>query len=85
MATLSYAFSNKPSYVGGTPLAVTISEIENAGYVGDVGSFTISTYIKVENLFYLQDSATVSSQVETTPGQITKLAEIVASSYVAGA
>ena len=53
MATLSYAFSNKPSYVGGSPLSVTISEIENAGYVGDVGSFTISTYIKVENLFYL--------------------------------
>ena len=53
MATLSYAFSNKPAFIGGTLLSVSISEIENAGYVGDVGEFTISTYIKVDNVFYL--------------------------------
>ena len=53
MATLSYAFSNKPAFIGGTLLSVSLSEIENAGYVGDVGEFTISTYIKVDNVFYL--------------------------------
>ena len=53
--TLSYVFSNKPDFTGGTALSLTISELTNAGYVGDVGAFTISTYIQVNNVFYLQD------------------------------
>ena len=54
--TLSYVFSNKPDYIGGTELQITISEITNPGYTGDVGAFTISTWIKSESVYYLQDS-----------------------------
>lgn len=51
--TLSYVFSNKPDYIGNTPLSVTISEIENAPFAADVGAFIIETYIRVDNDFYL--------------------------------
>jgi hypothetical protein len=81
--TLSYIFANKPSgYIGGTPLSVTIASITNAPYAGEVGSFTISTQIKVDNKFYLQDEKkTVSDLVKTTPGLVTKTSEVTASSY----
>ena len=78
---LNYIFSNKPDYVGGDPLSVTISEITNAAYAADVGAFTISTYIRVDNKFYLQDSATATQQVAMTPGTIFKVADIVPGSY----
>ena len=40
-------------------MEVTISEITNPGYTGDVGAFTISTWIKYESQYYLQDSEQV--------------------------
>jgi len=79
--TLSYIFSNKPDYVGGTPLSVTISEITNAPYIGDVGAFTFSTFIKVDNIYYMQDQKITSSGlVETKPGLVSKTSEITVSS-----
>ena len=35
--TLSYIFSNRPDFVGGSTLSVTLSSITNAAYVGDIG------------------------------------------------
>ena len=52
---LSYIFSNKPDYQGGAPLSVTISEIRNADFAGEIGPFTFSTFIKRNNVFYVQD------------------------------
>ena len=83
--TLSFIFANKPSsYIGGTPLSVTIASIINGPYAGEVGSFTISTEIKVDSKFYLQDiKKTNPDLVKTTPGLITKTSEVTASSYQA--
>ena len=81
-ATLSYIFSNRPDFEGGTPLSVTLSEIVNSPYAQDVGSFTISTYIRVESAYYLQDqSNTAASIVRMIPGLVTKLSDIIPSSY----
>jgi hypothetical protein len=79
--TLSYIFSNKPDYVGGTPLSVTISEITNAPYIGDVGAFIFSTFIRVDSVFFLQDQMVTSAGlVETQPGLVSKTSEITVSS-----
>ena len=79
--TLSYIFSNKPAYEGGTELSVTIGEITNAASVQDVGDFVISSYIRVSSTYYLVDQATVSGQVTTEGGTVTKLSDIEATSY----
>jgi hypothetical protein len=58
--TLSYVFSNKPDFVGGTELTLTIGELTNPVSVQDSGDFIISTYMKISSTYYLVDSATVS-------------------------
>ena len=84
LVTLSYIFSNKPNYEGGTELSVTLSEIINAMSVQDVGDFIISTYMKISSTYYLVDQVTASNQVTTVGGSVTKLSEISASSFASG-
>ena len=61
VAALSYVFANKPDFIGGTPLSVTLSEILNQEFASDVGPFTISTWIKVNSVYYLQDQTTTTN------------------------
>ncbi len=79
--TLSYIFSNKPSYIGNTPLSVTISEIQNAKYAGDVGAFKVTTFIKRSGAWYTQDESTAYNVLTLKNGLIYKVSDIVASTY----
>lgn len=82
--TLSYIFANRPDFVGGTPLSVTISELTNPGYVSDIGAFIFKTFIKVNSQYYLQDQMTTNTNlVQFDPGFITKTSEVTSSSYQA--
>ena len=78
--TLSYVFSNRPNFEGGTELSVSLSKLTNPYSVQDVGDFTISTYMKVSSTYYLVDQVIVSDQVTTVAGNVSKVAEVSASS-----
>ena len=47
----------------------------------DVGTFVISSYIRVSSTYYLVDQASLSGLVYTVGGTVTKLSEIEATSY----
>lgn len=56
--------------------------MENPTSVQDAGMWSVTTYTKVDNVYYAVDMASSNTSFKAEAGGITKTANIVASSYV---